>query len=549
MAKKKTPGKAAKTILKKKRKQSSKIKNQLELQAQSEPKAPKTQKTKQTVSLGFEETLWAAADKLRGHMDAAVYKHTVLGLVFLKYISDSFEEKYNSLIKEDPQAAEDRDEYVAENIFWVPKQARWDFIKNSAKKPEIGKLIDDAMVAIEKENKTLKGVLQKDYARPDLDKMMLGQLVDLISGIGLGDKANKEKDVLGRVYEYFLGKFASAEGKLGGQFYTPGCIVKLLVEMIEPTKGRIYDPCCGSGGMFVQSEKFLEAHGGKRGALSVYGQESNPTTWKLAKMNLAIRGLDGNLGETNGDTFHNDQHKDLKADYILANPPFNVSDWGAERIKDDVRWKYGTPSPGNANYAWLQHMIHHLSPNGIAGIVLANGSLSSNQSNEGEIRKALVEANLVDCIVSLPGQLFYTTQIPASLWFLTRNKKQTGIRDRAGEVLFIDCRKLGAMTSRVSKELTDEEIKEVSRLYHSWRGEKEAGTYEDKAGFCKAVKIDEIEKNGWVLTPRRYVGAEDVIDDETPFDERFNTLKVKLENQFSVSAILQKNIMEKLNEL
>lgn len=545
MAKKKTP----KTAPKKSSKKTSKNSDQLELKAQPKEPNVKKEKSKQTTTLGFEETLWAAADKLRGHMDAAVYKHTVLGLVFLKYISDSFEEKYKSLLKDDPQAAEDRDEYVAENIFWVPKQARWDFIKNSAKKPEIGKFIDDAMVAIEKENKTLKGVLQKDYARPDLDKVMLGQLVDLVSGIGLGDKTNKEKDVLGRVYEYFLGKFASAEGKLGGQFYTPGCIVKLLVEMIEPTKGRIYDPCCGSGGMFVQSEKFLEAHGGKRGALSIYGQESNPTTWKLAKMNLAIRGLDGNLGESNADTFHNDQHKDLKADYILANPPFNISDWGGERLKDDVRWKYGVPSAGNANYAWLQHMIHHLSPNGVAGIVLANGSLSSNQSSEGDIRKALIEANLVDSIVSLPGQLFYTTQIPASLWFLTRNKKSTGMRDRTGEVLFIDCRKMGAMVSRVQRELTDSEVLETGRIYHAWRGEKNAGAYEDKPGFCKAVKIDEIEKNGWVLTPGRYVGAEEIIDDSAPFEDQIKVLKAKLGQQFMESNLLQEEISHLLEQL
>lgn len=529
-----------------KKKTSAKASEADEKKPTKAPAKSTSTKAKQTTALGFEETLWAAADKLRGHMDAAVYKHTVLGLVFLKYISDAFEEKHTALLEEDPQAAEDRDEYIAENIFWVPKEARWSFIQKKAKDPLIGKLIDDAMVAIEKENKTLKGVLQKDYSRPDLDKVMLGQLVDLISGIGLGSKESKEKDILGRVYEYFLGKFASAEGKLGGQFYTPACIVKLLVEMIEPMKGRIYDPACGSGGMFVQSLKFLEAHGGKRGALSIYGQESNPTTWKLAKMNLAIRGLDGNLGETNADTFHNDQHKDLKADYILANPPFNISDWGGERLKDDVRWKYGIPSAGNANYAWLQHMIHHLSPNGIAGIVLANGSLSSNQSSEGEIRKALVEANLVDCIVSLPGQLFYTTQIPASLWFLTRNKKAPGMRDRTGEVLFIDCRKMGTMVSRIQRELTDSEVLEIGRTYHAWRGEKDAGTYEDKAGFCKAVKIEEIEKNGWVLTPGRYVGAEEVIDDSAPFEEKFAALSKKLGTQFEESTSLQAKILKTL---
>lgn len=501
--------------------------------------ASKSVKTKGTTALGFEETLWQAADKLRGHMDAAVYKHTVLGLVFLKYVSDSFMDRFNELSAEGDGFEEERDAYTEKNVFWVPKSARWDNIKNNAKKPEIGKIIDDAMVAIEKENKSLKGVLQKDYARPDLDKRMLGELVDLISKIGLGDKESKQKDVLGRVYEYFLGKFASAEGKLGGQFYTPSCIVKLLVEMIQPMKGRIYDPCCGSGGMFVQSEKFLEAHGGKRGQLSIFGQESNPTTWKLAKMNLAIRGLEGNLGEMNADTFHNNQHKDLKADYILANPPFNISDWGGDRLKEDQRWKYGIPSEGNANYAWLQHMIHHMAPHGYAGIVLANGSLSSNQSSEGEIRRKLIEADLVDCIVSLPGQLFYTTQIPASLWFLARTKKKNGFRDRQKETLFIDCRKMGKMVSRVQRELTDEEIQNViAKTYHAWRGGKDAGAYEDKAGFCKAVKIDEIEKNGWVLTPGRYVGAEEVIDDNAPFEERFNSLKSALIGHFQKSQNL-----------
>lgn len=513
----------------------------------NEEAAPKTNakvspKRDQTTALGFEDQLWQAADKLRGHMDAAVYKHVVLGLVFLKYVSDAFEERYNQLKSEGDGFEEEKDAYAEKNVFWVPKSARWENIKNNAKKSEIGKIIDDAMVLIEKDNKSLKGVLQKDYARPDLDKRMLGELVDLVSKIGLGDKESKQKDILGRIYEYFLSKFASAEGKLGGQFYTPTCIVKLLVEMIEPTKGRIYDPCCGSGGMFVQSEKFLEAHGGKRGQLSLFGQESNPTTWKLAKMNLAIRGLEGNLGEMNADSFHNDQHKDLKADFILANPPFNVSDWGGDRLKDDSRWKYGVPSEGNANYAWLQHMIHHLNPHGYAGIVLANGSLSSNQSSEGEIRRKIIEADLVDCIVSLPGQLFYTTQIPASLWFLARCKKKNGFRDRQREVLFIDCRKLGVMSSRVTKELTNDEVTEIGRIYHAWRGEKESGKYEDKAGFCKAVKIEEIENNGWVLTPGRYVGAEDVVDDAAPFEERFLYLKERLRKQLNDSADLSKKI-------
>ena len=506
----------------------------------------KTSKKEQTTALGFEDQLWLAADKLRGHMDAAVYKHTVLGLVFLKYVSDAFMDRYNELLAEGDGFEEERDAYAEKNVFWVPKSARWENIKNNAKKSDIGKVIDDAMVDIEKENKSLKGVLQKDYARPDLDKRMLGELVDLISKIGLGDKDSKQQDVLGRVYEYFLGKFASAEGKLGGQFYTPGCIVKLLVEMIEPMKGRIYDPACGSGGMFVQSLKFLDAHGGKRGQLSIFGQESNPTTWKLARMNLAIRGMDGNLGEMNADTFHNDQHKDLKADYILANPPFNISDWGGDRLKDDIRWKYGVPSEGNANYAWLQHMIHHLAPHGYAGVVLANGSLSSNQSSEGEIRRKMIEEDIVDCIVSLPGQLFYTTQIPASLWFLARSKKKNGFRDRQKEILFIDCRKMGIMTSRVTKELTDDEIKEIGRIYHAWRGEKNAGNYEDRAGFCKAVKIVEIEKNGWVLTPGRYVGTEEIADDGVDFKSHITTLKKNLIDQLNLSAKLADKIKDVL---
>lgn len=514
-------------------------------------KAPKEVKeSKSTTNVGFEEKLWSAADKLRSHMDAAVYKHVVLGLVFLKYVSDSFIERYNELKDEGDGFEEEKDAYAEKNVFWVPKLARWENIKNNAKKPEVGKLIDDAMSAIEKENKTLKGVLQKDYARPDLDKRMLGELVDLISSIELGDKQSKQKDLLGRVYEYFLGKFASAEGKLGGQFYTPGCIVKLLVEMIEPLKGRIYDPACGSGGMFVQSIKFLDAHGGKKGQLSIYGQESNPTTWKLCKMNLAIRGLEGDLGELNADTFHNDQHRDLKADYILANPPFNVSDWGADSLKDDQRWKYGVPSSGNANYAWLQHMVHKLSPNGIAGIVLANGSLSSNQASEGEIRKKMIEADLIDCIVSLPGQLFYTTQIPASLWFISRNKKNSpGQRNRTGEILFVDCRKMGVMTSRVNKELTEDEIKDVANLYHAWRGEKDCGIYKDKAGFCMSVKKQDVEVNSWVLTPGRYVGAEESVDESEGFSTRISKLKAQLFAQFENSQTLQKEIREVLNEM
>ena len=398
----------------------------------------KKKKTSNGGNLGFEEKLWQAADKMRGHMDPAEYKHVVLGLIFLKYISDAFEERRRQLessakdpsseyyVKE-PSARygiiEDRDEYLSENIFWVPKDARWPYLQANAKQPTIGKFIDDAMVVIEKENPSLKGVLPKDYARPTLDKHILGELIDLVGTIGLGSSENRSKDILGRVYEYFLGHFASAEGKGGGQFYTPRSVVKLLVEMIEPYKGRVYDPCNGSGGMFVQSERFVEAHGGRKGDISIYGQESNPTTWRLCRMNLAIRGIEGNLGTHNADTLTNDLHKDLKADYILTNPEFNQKEWKGELLREDVRWKYGVPPTGNANLAWVQHFIHHLSPNGIAGFVLANGSMSSNQSGEGEIRKNIIEADLVDCMIALPGQLFYTTPIPACLWFLTRNKK------------------------------------------------------------------------------------------------------------------------------
>jgi type I restriction enzyme M protein len=513
--------------------------------------------------LGFEEKLWAAADKMRGHMDAAEYKHVVLGLVFLKYISDAFEERHVYLLKEaaNPKSdlyvreerarysvAEDRDEYKAENVFWVPKQARWSYLQANAKQPTIGKLIDEAMIAIEKENPSLKGVLSKDYARPALDKQRLGELIDLIGTIGLGDQASRSKDVLGRVYEYFLGRFASAEGKGGGEFYTPQAVVKLLVEMIEPYKGRVYDPCCGSGGMFVQSEKFVLAHGGRIGDLAIYGQESNPTTWRLCKMNLAIRGIDGNIGDVNADTFHNDLHKDLRADFILANPPFNVSDWGGERLREDVRWKYNAPPTGNANYAWVQHIIHHLSLNGVAGFVLANGSMSSNQSGEGEIRKAIVEADLVDCMIVLPGQLFYTTQIPACLWFLSRTKKNGKHRDRRGQTLFIDARKLASLVDRTHRDLSDDELARIARTYHAWRGtlREDAGAYEDVPGFCKSATLEEIASHGYVLTPGRYVGAEEVEDDDEPFDEKVKRLTDKLDEQFKESARLESAIRENM---
>ncbi len=501
-------------------------------------------------NLGFEEKLWASADKLRGHIDAAEYKHVVLGLVFLKYVSDAFQELHDRLAAEPDSDPEDRDEYLGENVFWVPKAARWAVLQADAKEPTIGQTIDEAMVAIEKDNPTLKGVLPKDYGRASLDKQRLGELVDLIGTIGLGDAESRGKDVLGRVYEYFLGKFANAEGKGGGEFYTPQSVVKLLVEMIEPFKGRIYDPCCGSGGMFVQSEKFVLAHGGRIGDLSIYGQESNNTTWRLCKMNLAIRGIESNIGEHNADTFHDDRHKDLKADYILANPPFNISDWGGDRLREDVRWKFGLPPVGNANFAWVQHMFHKLAPSGVAGFVLANGSMSSNQSGEGEIRRQLVEQDYVDCMIALPGQLFYTTQIPVCLWFLARNKKNGKFRDRRGETLFIDARKLGSLVDRTHRELSEDEIARIARTYHAWRGESEAGDYADTPGFCKSAKLEEIASHGFVLTPGRYVGAEETIDDDDmPFDERMQQLTAKLIGQFAESARLEKAILANLASL
>ena len=517
-------------------------------------------------NLGFEATLWAAADKMRNNMDAAEYKHVVLGLIFLKYISDAFQERHDALKAEKYADAEDPDEYRAENVFWVPKEARWPFLQAKAKQPEIGKLLDQAMEAIERDNPTLKGVLPKDYARPALDKQRLGELIDLIGTIGLGDKENRSKDILGRVYEYFLSMFASAEGKRGGQFYTPRCVVRLLVEMLAPYKGRVYDPCCGSGGMFVSSEKFVEAHGGRAGDISIYGQESNPTTWKLAKMNLAIRGIDNNLGPEHANSFHRDLHSDLKADFVLANPPFNDSDWGGDRLVKDVRWKFGAPPAGNANFAWVQHFIHHLAPTGIAGFVLANGSMSSNQSGEGEIRRKIIEADLVDCMVALPGQLFYSTQIPVCLWFLARNKGNghacaagaagRQFRDRRGEALFIDARKMGALIDRVHRELTEEDILRIAGTYHAWRGDlpaaahaAQAGKYADIAGFCKAAKTAEIVGHGHVLTPGRYVGAEEVEEDDEPFADKMKRLVADLERQFAESAKLEKEIRKNLKGL
>src|SRR2546425_1032303 len=511
--------------------------------------APNHANASNGATLGFEAKLWQTADALRNNMDAAEYKHVVLGLVFLKYISDAFEAKHAELEGQTAQGAdpEDPDEYRAARIFWVPKEARWAHLKANAPQPTIGTLVDDAMSAIERDNASLKGVLPKDYGRPGLDKQRLGQLINLVSDIALGSPADRAKDTLGRVYEYFLSQFASAEGKKGGQFYTPSRVVRVLVEMLAPYKGRVYDPCCGSGGMFVSSEKFIEAHSGKLGDISIYGQESNYTTWRLAKMNLAIRGIDAQIAH--GDTFHADKHPDLKADHVLANPPFNDSDWRGEVLKDDKRWVYGVPPAGNANFAWVQHFIHHLAPTGIAGFVLANGSMSSNQSGEGEIRKAIIEADLVDCMVALPGPLFYSTQIPVCLGFLARNKRNGRFHDRRGQTLFIDARKLGTMVDRVHRELTDEDIAKIAGTYHSWRGDKDAGKYADIPGFCKAAMLDDIRKHGHVLTPGRYVGAEAVEDDGEPFEERMKRLSVTLRQQQEEAAKLDAAIAANLKEL
>ncbi len=501
-------------------------------------------------NLGFEADLFKAADKLRGNMEPSDYKHVALGLIFLKYISDAFEAKHKALMADDAQAAEDKDEYLADNVFWVPKEARWSHLQGNAKLPTIGTLIDDAMRAIEKDNESLKGVLPKDYARPALNKVMLGELIDLISGIALNEEGDRTKDILGRVYEYFLGQFAGAEGKRGGEFYTPRSVVRVLVEMLEPYSGRVYDPCCGSGGMFVQSEKFVQEHGGRIGDIAIYGQESNYTTWRLAKMNLAVRGIDSDIRWNNEGSFHKDELRDLKADYILANPPFNISDWGGDRLREDVRWKFGAPPVGNANYAWLQHIFHHLAPNGTAGVVLANGSMSSNQSGEGEIRKAMLEADSVDCMVALPGQLFYSTQIPACLWFLARNKNPgKGLRDRRGHVLFIDARKMGVLVDRTRRELTDEEVQKIADTYHAWRGEEGAGQYADVAGFCKSVSMDEIRKHSHVLTPGRYVGALEQEDDGEPFEEKMARLSAQWREQRAAATKLDAAIEANLKEL
>ena len=510
---------------------------------------------------GYEAKLWAMADALRGSMDAAEYKHVVLGLIFLKYISDAFEERHAAVLAEwGADAAEDRDEYLAENIFWVPPEARWSRLKAQARQPAVGRIVDDAMASIERDNPALRNVLPKDYAREGLDKQRLGQLIDLIGNIRVGDAKARSRDVLGRVYEYFLSRFASAEGKKGGEFYTPHCVVRLLVEMLEPYRGRVYDPCCGSSGMFVQSVEFIRAHatgngnarngrrsgGGKaRGDISIWGQESNYTTWRLAKMNLAIRGIENRI--EHGDSFRNDRHPDLKADFILANPPFNVSDWGGERLTDDRRWKYGIPPRGNANFAWVQHMVHHLAPGGVAGFVLANGSMSSAQAGESEIRKNLIEAGLVDCMVALPGQLFYSTQIPACLWFLARARGNNKFRDRRGEILFVDARALGRMVDRTHRELAGEDIARIATAYHAWR----SGTngYEDMPGFCRSAPLDEVRKHGHVLTPGRYVGAPPREDDGEAFEEKMTRLVAQLREQRAESTRLDAAIADNLEAL
>ncbi|MCG6146139.1 type I restriction-modification system subunit M [Leptospira bandrabouensis] len=503
---------------------------------------------KKVQSEPIEKQLWKSADKLRKNIDAAEYKHVVLGLIFLKYISDAFEELHSKLKagKGDYSGAdpEDKDEYKAENVFFVPDIARWSYLQSKAKLPTIGKEVDNAMDAIEKDNPSLKDVLPKVYARGNLDPTSLGELIDLISNVALGDAKARSADVLGHVFEYFLGEFALAEGKKGGQFYTPRSVVELLVEMLEPYKGRVFDPCCGSGGMFVQSEKFVEEHKGKINDISIYGQESNQTTWRLAKMNLAIRGIDSTQVKWNNEgSFLNDAHKDLKADFIIANPPFNVSDWSGELLRTDGRWKFGVPPSGNANFAWIQHFLYHLSPTGTAGFVLAKGSLTSKTSGEGEIRKSLIEAGLVDCVVNLPAKLFLNTQIPASLWFLSRSKTGGGYRNRTNEILFIDSRNEGVLINRRTKELRPEDIQKIAGTYHEWK--KLKGKYEDIKGFCNVATLDRVRELDYVLTPGRYVGLPDE-DDDFDFKERFTQLKGEFEAQLVEEARLNALILENL---
>jgi type I restriction enzyme M protein len=534
--------------------------------------APRQSKPEQVKSL--EATLWEAADRLRSRVDAAEYKHVVLGLIFLKYVSDVFAKRRETLerLVDDPDGdyfmptpeakasvVEDRDEYTSEGVFWMPEGHRWSDLLKAAKQADIGERIDAAMDAIEKENPTLRGVLPKRYARRELTPVMLGGLIDTFSRKDLASAEHKGLDVLGRVYEYFLSKFATAEGRLAGEFYTPRSVVRLMVEMLEPYDGRVFDPACGSGGMFVQAEAFVEAHGGRRNDISVLGQEQNPTTWRLAKMNLALHGIEANLGPEWGDSFLHDMHPDLRADFILTNPPFNVSEWGGERLRDDPRWKYGTPPDSNANFAWIQHMLHHLSPMGTMVTVLANGSLTTQQSGQSEIRRNLLEADLVECIVALPSQLFYTAQIPVCLWFLTKDKsgrvRRIGTsasprRPRYGEILFIDAHALGHMVSRTNRELTDTDIARIADTYHVWRGEgADLKPYEDVPGFCVSVDLETIREHQHVLTPGRYVGSEAVEDDGEPLGEKVTRLTAEIQEGFAERAGLQSKVLAALGAL
>ncbi|MCP1470828.1 type I restriction enzyme M protein [Sphingobium sp. OAS761] len=514
--------------------------------------------------LGFEADLFKMADKLRGNLEPSEYKHVALGLIFLKYISEAFEYHRAKLLLEEYADPEDPEEYLASNVFWVPQEARWEHLQANAKRPQInftdvttgkervgdiGNLIDNAMDAIERANvAVLKDVLPKEYGRPQLDKTMLGELIDLFSKVGMHSADGKSKDLLGRAYEYFISQFAGAEGRRGGEFFTPRSVVQTIVEMLEPHNGRVYDPCCGSGGMFVQSERFIENHQGRRSDIAIYGQERNHTTWKLCKMNLAVRGIDADIKWNNEGSFLSDAFPTLKFDYAMANPPFNISDWWQPQLEGDVRWKFGQPPAGNANFAWLQHIIHHLAPRGTAGVVLANGSMSSQQSGEGDIRKAMIEGDVVDCMVALPGQLFYSTQIPACLWFLARDKSANGHRDRKGHFLFIDARNLGHMVDRTRREFSEADIATITGAYHRWRAKPEAGLgeYQDIPGFCRSATLEEVRKHGFVLTPGRYVGAEDVEGDDTPFEERLGAFQGKLDEHFGESERLANLIRERL---
>jgi len=538
--------------------------------SESEWRPVAAKKKSESTPASLEAALWEAANRLRSNMDAAEYKHVVLGLIFLKYVSDVFAVRRAQLeeLVEDPgsdyfmpndaaRAAvlESRDEYTAEGVFWIPEGHRWDDLRKAAKQDDIGARIDAAMDAIEKDNPALKGVLPKNYARRELTPATLGGLIDTFSRDDLAGEEHKGLDVLGRVFEYMVAQFASAEGKLGGEFYTPRSVVKLMVDMLEPFNGRVFDPACGSGGMFVQADRFVKAHGGVRNDISVFGQEQNPTTWRLAKMNLALRGIDANLGPQWGDSFGNDLHPDLRADFIITNPPFNISDWGGQNLRDDPRWVYGAPPVGNANYAWLQHMLHHLAPTGTMATVLANGSMSTQTSGEGDIRRKLVDADLVECMVALPGQLFFTTQIPVCLWFLTKDKSSRAVkserppRNRQGEVLFIDARKLGHMASRTLKEFGDDDIARVADTYHAWRGEPDLPVYEDVPGFCAAATLETIREHDYVLTPGRYVGTEAPEDDGEPLDEKIARLQREIRAGFEARAGLQAQVLAALDGL